>query len=776
MWSAGLERPSDMRLTRRVFVGTLLAAVGGVATASHEWLERRGPDDQRISLGDLTLLVRAEPWQVSVLGPEGQVLWTEAPDEPLGFRRRSGEVVRARRLLSVSRLGDGAVLLIAGTDPPGATLALEARSVAPRRLRLLITPDARADTVEAVLGSILAPTDEHFVGLGERFTSVEQRGQTIDVWVQDRLLAGYQSSSYAPVPLLLSSRGYSFALERFERALFDLAASQPDRWSWEQRAPAASALVSYGPSLRELVRHTVEATGKPPLPPVWAFGVCKTAVGGQDEVLAEAERLRVLNVPVTSIFAYDAVDVEANIGWPTVNFAGRHAGPYPDPAAFTERLHHLGFKALNYLTADYHLEQPNYADPASHGFLVKQADGRPYVQARFKESWLDFSSREAVSWWGATWRRTLGELGYDGGMLDLGELIPVDARFADGSTGAEMHNRFPLLYQQAAWEQALRARPSGDFVLMARSGGRGAQRFQSLQWGGDAVMRWNGPDGLQSLVPAALSFGLSGFPYFHAEVAGYVQQESLESPDPRQERELWLRWLQLATWTCALRDHYGDHPRASIDPWLDDETLTAWRDAARIHNALVPYLYSCAAEATQTGLPVMRFRALEVQDERAWTDDTSYFLGSLFLVAPVLEPGATSRTVYLPRGQWVDYWSDTLYSGGQEVTVPAPLAGGRAPVFVRAGALVPLAADFDTLAPSTQPAVRTYTGDLVIRIMPGSGDASSFVLYDGTQLAWDGSALTISDNAQQRAIELRLPDGASLRHQLEGPLARLAVG
>ena len=116
--------------------------------------------------------------------------------------------------------------------------------------------------------------------------------------------------------------------------------------------------------------------------------------------------------------------------------------------------------------------------------------------------------------------------------------------------------------------------------------------------------------------PAALSFGLSGFPYWHTEVAGYVQADLSRD----QERELWLRWLQMATWTSLLRDHLGDHQRTPIDVWSDEGTLEAFRQAARVHSSLVPYLYSAAVEASQTGLPIMRYLALEFPDDpRAWT-------------------------------------------------------------------------------------------------------------------------------------------------------------
>jgi alpha-glucosidase (family GH31 glycosyl hydrolase) len=269
------------------------------------------------------------------------------------------------------------------------------------------------------------------------------------------------------------------------------------------------------------------------------------------------------------------------------------------------------------------------------------------------------------------------------------------------------------------------------------------------------------------MVPAALSFGLSGFPYWHTEVAGYVQADLSHE----QERELWLRWLQLATWTSLLRDHLGDHQRSPIDVWLDDGTVSAFRLAARVHASLLPYLYSVATESSRTGLPIMRYLALEVPgDPRAWQQDQSYFLGPTFLVAPVVEPGATTRVVYLPPGEWVDYWRGTIYAGGQDVTVPAPLEGGGPPVFVRSGALIPLAPEYDSLVPvDAGSGATTWNGDLVVRVMP-SGPAgareSSFTLYDGTRLHWTGSALEIEANPIARTVELRTPDGRVVVQQI----------
>src|SRR6266851_6379283 len=482
------------QVSRRAFLvlgGAALGAIAGLAEITGGSRQQR-PEEQRISLGEMTLVVQADPWRMSLRGPSGEVVWDEAADDTLGYQTLDGHTRRAVRLLSVANVGDDGVQLVAETDEPAAgAIVVEVLALGPRTFRLRVTPNSTSE-VASVGGALISPPDERFVGFGERFDGVDQRGRRVETWAADRRVAGYGASTYAPVPSLLSSRGYGFTLERFERSRFDLAALRPDRWAWQQDAPAASIVVTYGPGLRDLLFRNAEYSGLAPLPPPWLFGGWKTSVGGPEQVTAEMLRLRDLKVPVSAVFTFDAVDSEANIGWPIVTFAGREAGAYPHPADFTATLHGRGLKVLNYFTADFHLDRSNYQEPAQHGFLVRRQDGRVYVHPGFQVAWLDLSDPDAVLWWAASWRRALTDLGYDGGMLDLGELIPADSAFADGTTGLQSHNRYPLLYAQSAWQTASAIRPDGDFELVLRSGSIGAQRFQNAQWNGDAVMGWQG--------------------------------------------------------------------------------------------------------------------------------------------------------------------------------------------------------------------------------------------------------------------------------------------
>ncbi|MFN0072989.1 MAG: hypothetical protein ACKVVP_16005, partial [Chloroflexota bacterium] len=321
------------------------------------------PASQKLAFGELTVEIAAEPWRLKLLSSAGEILWEEAPGETVGFQSVDGIWRRARRLQSLQVLPDGSARMIAATDDPdGRTIELMVRSITVRSARFTVGVSDQQG-VQRIGGTLIAAADERFVGLGERFTGVNQRGKQVDIWAEDRILAGHGESTYAPIPLLISNRGHSFLLERGERARFDLAATQPDRWSWTQQTSQAHLVMSYGASLKELVQQHALLTGLPPLPPIWAFGVIKTSLGGQESVLEEMQRLRELDVPVSAVYAYDAVDYEANIGWPYVNYAGRTSGAYPDHAGFTNQLHRLGFKALTYFKADFHLDRPGWEIP-----------------------------------------------------------------------------------------------------------------------------------------------------------------------------------------------------------------------------------------------------------------------------------------------------------------------------------------------------------------------------------------------------------------------------
>ncbi len=147
------------------------------------------PEPRRIALGELSLEVSPDPWRMRLLSPSRSALWEEAPGEPIGFQSADGFWRRAQRLRAIEPLPDGGTRLIAATDDPtGRTINVDLHSVNLRSARISVSPSGPAP-LQRVGGSMVAPSDERFVGFGERFTGVNQRGKLVDVWADDRILA-----------------------------------------------------------------------------------------------------------------------------------------------------------------------------------------------------------------------------------------------------------------------------------------------------------------------------------------------------------------------------------------------------------------------------------------------------------------------------------------------------------------------------------------------------------------------------------------------------------
>ena len=202
-------------------------------------------------------------------------------------------------------------------------------------------------------------------------------------------------------------------------------------------------------------------------------------------------------------------------------------------------------------------------------------------------------------------------------------------------------------------------------------------------------------------------------------------------------KELFIRWTEFGALTPIMRDHLWDKPKFAVDLWFDHQATDVFRNYARLHVSLFPYLYTYAHEATETGLPIIRHPMLEFPDDPATAEtEYEYLLGDRLLVAPVVTEGATTRALYLPKGDWVNYWTGEIVEGGREVTVAAPLE--EIPIFVKAGSAIPFTRpDIDTLATDLAGGkYQTLDNALVWRIFPCKGaSAASFAVYDGAKIS-----------------------------------------
>jgi len=303
---------------------------------------------------------------------------------------------------------------------------------------------------------------------------------------------------------------------------------------------------------------------------------------------------------------------------------------------------------------------------------------------------VDLTKPEARALWKEAHLPFLREYGVRGIKLDRGEeFLPSRAgdRWADGRSGREIHNAYPLL-QLGLYEEILRAAWGDDFALVARATWTGAQRHGQV-WAGDlpgSHLAGRGPGtdlGLRAALIGMLRCGFLGLPFWGSDVGGYYAFA---------DREVFARWLELGVFS-PLFEIGGIGSRwpwaMPSEPRHDEELIAIYRDAIRLRHALLPYLAKHADVAARTGLPLARALAFEHPDDPSWWDVwDQYLLGDDLLVAPVWKMGVREREVRLPPGAWEDYWDRSRrFEGPATLRAAAPL--GRIPVFVRAGAEVP---------------------------------------------------------------------------------------
>jgi len=540
---------------------------------------------------------------------------------------------------------------------------------------------------------VLAP-DEHIFGLGEKFISIDKTGQRIVSWNVDAL-GSTSERSHKNIPFLWTTRGYGFFIASGGRATWELGTESTQSWTVRLEDDALKAFVIYGPEPSRILERFTLLTGRPPLPPKWSFGLWLSS-GGTYRDQAAIERL--IDGIESAALPASVVHIDPWwLRWRKYCDFVIDSKAFPRFGALIDRIHKLGLKLCLWEHPYLSVESDLFGLARDKGYLANRPDGAIYVidyglslaplpdgnvrEAGHGESWnaqvavIDLTNPAAAAWF-KDLHRPLLRMGVDAFKTDFGEDVPEDAVFADGATGRTMHNLYPLLYNRAVFEvtQEERGREAG--IVWSRSGTAGSQRYP-VCWSGDPAADFAS---LAATIRGGLSAGLSGLPFWSSDIGGYRGR-----PDP----ELYVRWAQFGLFSSHSRMH-GDSPR---EPWhFGDEALGIVRKYAELRVRLFPYIYSAAHEAARTGMPVIRalplaFPADPISAAGAGPAGFEYMFGPSLLVAPVYER-AGLRTVYLPPGTWVDYWTRKKLRGPATLRLTVPLE--KIPLYIRAGAIIPM--------------------------------------------------------------------------------------
>jgi alpha-glucosidase (family GH31 glycosyl hydrolase) len=559
-------------------------------------------------------------------------------------------------------------------------------------------------------------------GLGERFFQAGLADIHLDVRPADKSGEPGHNWVYVAIPLVYTPTGLGLYADTIfdTRFRFNQAGSSFD---FETANHAVSFYLMCGADAKAILEQYTGITGRPQNPPLWTFGPWINAVQGKDAVLNLAQRVRDEGIPASALWVFDELDEPNNLGWPFW-----FSSYYGDARAFNDELHARGFKVLGYVhpyIRERMLPYPDSSEAYQKGvaekLLVTGADGLPHGPGfePVRTGNLDFTNPRAVDWWQTMLIHAVHDQGWDGWMEDFGEWVDDTDHFAAGD-GTRLAEVYPLLYHKITTRIVQAMNP--QVVSFSRSGSPGSQAFSPVLWGADQAHDWSRDQGLPSVVTAGITAGMSGYSTWGPDILS-----------DGNSKELWLRWAEFGALTPVMRDHVWSKPQFSVSLWYDAQTIALFKKYAILHSTLLPYFATYAEQAHRTGVPIMRHTVLEYpNDPRSATAEYQYLLGEYLLVAPVIEPGATTRRLYLPQGEWLNYWTGERYAGAADVTVPAPI--DQVPLMVRSGSVIPFKPEVD-VASLKWSDPNLLSGSLVWKIYPPASDGkvSGFTLPDSTQ-------------------------------------------
>ena len=525
---------------------------------------------------------------------------------------------------------------------------------------------------------------------------------------------------------------------------------QADRHSaWFTSDVARSVNYWYvpGSDMDDVIAGYRKLTGKAVMMPKWAYGFWQSRqrYNTQDEVVDVVRKYRDLRIPLDNI-------VQDWFYWPE-NAWGSHQFDktrFPEPQKMVDQLHDLNANFMISVWPKFYPTTDNYKELAAKGFTydgnLKMAN-KDWVGPGYANTDYDPYAPEARTIFWRQMRDSLAKFGIDAWWLDASEPdihsnLSIPERIAAmGPTARgpaeEYFNSFPLVHAGAVYDGWRQYKPDVRPFILTRSGFGGLQREGAAIWSGDVASRWYD---LRAQVSAGVNASISGIPNWTHDIGGFALEDRYASKTPKpadldEWRELNLRWFQFGAFSPLFRSH-GESPYREIYEIAPEGTpmraSMLWYDQLRYR--LMPYIYTLAAETWFKDGSIMRGMVMDYPDDvKARRINDQYMFGHAFLVAPVTDYKARSRSVYLPGAAtlWYDFQSGQTYRGGQTITAPALYT--RMPLFVKAGAIVPMGP------------VRQHVDDLPdapVTVTVYTGASGQFSLYedDGRSEQYRGGA------------------------------------
>ena len=532
---------------------------------------------------------------------------------------------------------------------------------------------------------------ESFYGLGDKPVDVNLKGKRFENWATDSYAFGKDTDPiYKAIPFytaIQDNKSYGIFFDNTFKTSFDFAHERRNVTSFWAQGGEMNYYFIYGPQMEDVVKNYTDLTGKPhALPPLWALGFhqCKWSYYPEANVKEITNTFRDLKIPCDAIY----LDIDYMDGFRCFTWNKEY---FPDPKRMVKELEDDGFKTVVIIDPGIKidLDYDVFKEALDKDYFCKRADG-PYMKGKVWPGecyFPDYTKPEVREWWSGLFKELIEDIGVKGVWNDMNEpavmdvpnkSFPDDVRHDyDGNpcSHRKAHNIYGTQMARATYHGLKKyAYPKRPFVI-TRSAYSGAQRYTST-WMGDNVATW---EHLAIANNQAQRMAMSGFSFAGSDIGGFAEQP---------QGELFARWIQLGVFHAFCRVHSsGDH--GDQEPWVFGEEITdIVRKFVEIRYQLLPYLYTAFWKYINDGTPILKSLVLFDQEDTATHYRSDEFVyGEQILVCPILEPNAKGRRMYVPKGNWYNFWTDEVVEGGREVWVDADL--DSMPMFIKEGAVIP---------------------------------------------------------------------------------------
>lgn len=529
-----------------------------------------------------------------------------------------------------------------------------------------------------------------YYGLGEKGGDLNKKGcytenfNTDDPETDDDSVTYYKTIPFYVA--LKEEATYGIFFDNSFRSYFDMGKEMGDRIFFGAIGGQIQYYFIPGENIKEVVKNYTALTGRMEMPPLWSLGYqqCRFSYFSQEEVRELVKTFEEKDIPLDVVY----LDIDYMDGFRVMTFKTPN---FDDAAGLISDLKEKGIRTITIIDPGVKVDEeyPVFKRGKEGNHFTKKLDGEIFIGAVWPgdSAFPDFSNNDCREWWKSELKKFISEHGMDGIWNDMNEpcvfnndhKTMLESCLHNSDNGViehkEFHNRYGFEMSRCSKEAQEELHPNEREFSMTRATYAGGQRYSSV-WTGDNMSLWSQ---MRMSISMNANLGISGFSFVGNDVSGF----GLDSSE-----ELFIRWMEMGPFIPIFRNHSNMYTRRQ-EPWaFGPRAEKIAKKSIELRYELLPYIYDLYYISHKEGLPIFRPMIMEYEkDMNLLNIREQFMLGENMLVAPVLYEGERSKTIYLPKGSWFNYFTMEKLQGGKWYKLPCEL--DEILVFVKEGSIIP---------------------------------------------------------------------------------------